>query len=592
MRPITWLHISDFHLREQHAGPQDAVLSSMLADIALRRKAGISFDFILASGDLAFSGKGAEYGLTASFFDEMSAVSDVPRERIFCIPGNHDVDRNRQTTAFAGARLKLRSQNDVYPFLSSIEERETLLKRLENFKRFQETYFGGQGRTWTADGLGYVSSLEIGDVRIAIVGLNSAWLADGGFSDHGMLLLGEPQVRETLKQAKCKNPHIIVGMCHHPLQLLQDFDRRPSQRLIEEACHFFHCGHLHEPEAHESARVDSRCLMLAAGASFESRDSHNAYSIVTLDLLHARRVVKFIRYNPADGTFSYESDRTYPIDINATRQCSLGELAKAIGGHIPAASWPNYLAALLLEMQAEVPIPSGASFFFGSLDLLVRQPDSDLKAKTLSFIAVGNLIRLFFDRLSLADILRRHGEAVGQYSEMLQHLCKTKSDLRDKLTGRERDAQMLAGVEPLQPFAHTIALLDQLKAEEDWNVLRDQAERHIASPDHTLSRKAKRILALCLARSTERADRERAAANYRDLVEADNAEAEDSAALATALSAIEDYPAAKVAILSGMTKFPSSADGFADIGQKIVEATGDREFREQLLALKAVRRAQ
>jgi hypothetical protein len=591
MRPITWLHISDFHLREQHAGPQDAVLSSMIADIARRRKIGMSFDFILASGDLAFSGKGAEYGLAASFFDELSAASELPRERIFCIPGNHDIDRTRQTTAFAGARLKLRSQNDVYPFLSSIEERETLLKRLENFRKFQESYFVDQVRTLTPDGLGYVSSLEIADVRIAIVGLNSAWLADGGFSDHGRLLLGEPQVRETLKQAKCENPHIIVGMGHHPLQLLQDFDRRPSQRLIEEVCHFFHCGHLHEPEAHESARLDFRCLTLAAGASFESRDSHNAYSIVTLDLLHARRVVKFIRYNPADGTFSYESDRTYPIEINATKQCSLGELAKAIGGHVPTASWPHYLAALLLEMQAEVPIPSDASFFFGSLDLLMRQPNSDLKVRTLSFIAVGNLIRLFFDRLSLADILRRHGEAIGHYSEMLQHLCESNSDLRDKLTGRESDAQTLAGVEPLQPFAHTIALLDQLKAEEDWNVLRDQAERHIASPDHILSRKAKRILALCLARSTERADRERAAANYRDLVEADNAEAEDSAALATVLSAIDDYGAAKAVILSGITKFPASADGFADIGQKIVEATGDREFREQLLALNAVRRA-
>src|ERR1700686_1188621 len=111
MRPTTWLHISDFHLREQHAAPQDAVLSSMLADIERRRKAGISFDFILASGDLAFSGKGAEYGLAELFFGELSTVSGVPRELIFCIPGNHDVDRNRQTTAFAGARLKLRSQN-------------------------------------------------------------------------------------------------------------------------------------------------------------------------------------------------------------------------------------------------------------------------------------------------------------------------------------------------------------------------------------------------------------------------------------------------------------------------------------------------
>ena len=552
----------------------------------------MSIDFVLASGDLAFSGKSAEYGLAGAFFDELSVVSGVPRERIFCIAGNHDVDRERQTTAFAGARLKLQSENDVYSFLSSAEERETLLRRLINFRSFQESYFASQVRTWTADGLGYVSNLQIGDVRIAIVGLNSAWLAEGGYSDHGKLLLGEYQVRDALQRAASAKPDVIVGMCHHPLLLLQTFDRAPSQRLVEEGCHFFHCGHLHEPETHDTVRAGFRCLTLAAGASFESRDSHNAYSIVTLDLLHARRAVKFIRYNPADGAFSYESDRTYPIEVSATTLCGVGELARAIGGYNSAAAvWPHYLAALLLKMQAEVPIPSGAEFFFGSVDLVEGQPDADLKTKTLSFLAIGNIIRLFFGRIPLADILCQHGEAIRVYAEMLHRLCEANSDLRDTLASRERNARMLAGAEPLQHFAHTIALFDQRKAEQDWDGLREQAYRHIRSPDPTLSRKAKRMLALCLAKSTVRVDREQSVEIYRSLAEVENGEAEDHAAFAAALSAIEEYSAAKAVILSGIAKFPASADGFVEIGHKIVEATGDREFREQLETRRAGRRA-
>ena len=583
MRPITWLHISDFHLRTNHAWPQDAVLSAMRADIKRRRNIGLSIDFILATGDLAFSGKSPEYDLVASFFDELSVVCAVPRERIFSIAGNHDVDRERQTTAFAGARLKLQSENDVYSFLSSSEERETLLKRLENFRKFQDLYFGGQERILTADGLGYTSSLEIDDVPITIIGLNSAWLAEGGLFDNGKLLIGEAQVRDAVRLAASANPNVIICMCHHPLMLLHNFDRQPSQRLVEETCHFLHCGHLHEPEAHDTARAGFRCLTLAAGASFESRDLHNAYSIVTLDLLNARRAVKFIRYNPADGTFSYELDQSYPIETTATKPCGVGELAEAIGGDgSAAAAWPNYLAALLLKMQTEVPIPAGAEFFFGSVDLVAGQPDDELKTKTLSFVAVGNIIRLFFGRMSLADILRRHGGAVHLYAEMLQRLCETNSNLCERLASREHNAQLLAGIEPSQPFTHTIALLDHLKAEEDWDGLRDQAARHIGSPSHTVSLKAKRMLALCLARSTERADRERAVAIYRDLAGADNAEAEDYAALATALSAIEDYSAAKAIIQSGMIKFPASVDGFASIAQTIIEATGDREFRQQL----------
>lgn len=306
MRPISWLHISDFHLRASHAWPQDAVLSTMRDDIVRRRAAGATFDFILATGDLAYAGKASEYGLTGAFFDELAAATAVPREKIFCVPGNHDIDRDRQTMSFAGARLKLQSENDIYSFLASREEVETLMMRQENFRKFQKTFFAGQERTPTADGLGYVSLIEVNDIRVAIVGLDSAWLAEGGMPDHGKLLLGEKQVMDALRIARAAAPHIVIATGHHPLEWLQDFDRRPTRRRIEKECHFFHCGHLHAAEAHDAAGHGSRCLSLAAGASFESRDSHNAYSVVTLDLSHARSTVKFVQYRPADGTFPYE----------------------------------------------------------------------------------------------------------------------------------------------------------------------------------------------------------------------------------------------------------------------------------------------
>jgi hypothetical protein len=96
-----------------------------------------------------------------------------------------------------------------------------------------------------------VSRLTVDDVRIAIAGLDSAWLAEGGAADHGNLLIGERQVINAINLAQeCDDPpHIIVGMAHHPFHLLREFDRRTVQNRVERACHFFHCGHLHEPEA-------------------------------------------------------------------------------------------------------------------------------------------------------------------------------------------------------------------------------------------------------------------------------------------------------------------------------------------------------
>jgi hypothetical protein len=54
MRAITWLHISDFHLRESQAWAQDVVLSAMLKDIVRQRERVDKIDFVLATGDFVF----------------------------------------------------------------------------------------------------------------------------------------------------------------------------------------------------------------------------------------------------------------------------------------------------------------------------------------------------------------------------------------------------------------------------------------------------------------------------------------------------------------------------------------------------------
>ena len=52
MRQVHWLHISDFHMREEQSGSRSAVLSAMIEDIRRRREAGPEVDFVLATGDL------------------------------------------------------------------------------------------------------------------------------------------------------------------------------------------------------------------------------------------------------------------------------------------------------------------------------------------------------------------------------------------------------------------------------------------------------------------------------------------------------------------------------------------------------------
>jgi 3',5'-cyclic AMP phosphodiesterase CpdA len=119
MRPIVWLHLSDLHLKASDVWSQDIVLKAMCGDIDRMRRDGVRFDFILISGDLAFSGGATEYGLVETFVDALCRAAGVPKESVFTIPGNHDVDRSRQKMCFAGVRHILQSQSHVDAFLGS-----------------------------------------------------------------------------------------------------------------------------------------------------------------------------------------------------------------------------------------------------------------------------------------------------------------------------------------------------------------------------------------------------------------------------------------------------------------------------------------
>jgi predicted MPP superfamily phosphohydrolase len=586
-RPICWLHISDVHMRVTTGWSQDVVLKAMCDDIERQRKDGISADFILVTGDLAFSGQADEYKLVASFFDALVSASGVHKDRIFCIPGNHDIDRERHKMCFLGCRYFAQSQNQIDELLAPTDDLETLLKRQEHYRKFQSSYLNGQLREWTADGLAYVSSLTIEDLDIAIVGYDSAWLAEGGMGDNGKLLIGERQVINGVQLTNKINAPIVIGMAHHPSHLLQDFDRRPVQKRVQASCHFFHCGHLHEPETMTAGLEASGCLTLFAGAAFDTRHSQNTYSIITLDLLQGNRTVKTIQYHPASGAFAFASSDEFPIEITPYGTCGVGELAKAMAAyHQPLSPLSHYLSALLLDQKTELPIlPGKNNYVFGSYAVLAAQPDSELKGKTKQFVAFKNVLRVFYTRISLAEIFARYGDAIANYGAALDKECKAHQELKQRLADLEKDAQTIATTDTTSAFSNTLYLLDELAVAHDWALLRVQAARHLNSTDQTLALHAKRLIALSLAHSTEASDKASAVAHYQALIHESTSLPTDNGNLANLFLEMERFDDAKSVILEGIEKFPPSAtEYFSPIGLRIAEAAGDRTFRQQLHA--------
>ena len=585
MRPIRWLHISDIHLRTDTAWSHDVVLNAMQQHVETNRSAGIVADFVVVTGDIAFSGSADEYCLAVEFFDALQPASGVPKERIFCVPGNHDIDRTRETMCFDGARRQLLGPNQVDTFLGGGDNLSTLLKREEQFRDFQMSYFGNQDRARTADGLGYVHRLVIDEIRISIVGLDSAWLAQGGVDDHGKLLIGERQVINAVDLAIKTDdpPHIVLCMAHHPLHLLHDFDRRPIQSTIDDRFNFFHCGHLHEPETRLVGNSRSRCLVVAAGASFETRETLNAYSIVTLDLARSVSNVDVFRYSSLIRAFSTSSQEEYEVDVNPQKTCTISNLAMAIGEYDRSLNrWAHYYSALLLDYKSEFPIRAQDGLAFGSLVLARVRDGDDLGRLTFDFMTFRNVLRVLYGPLQLYDILCTHGSVIQRFNEGLSSICNEHPLLVGRLDQCDQEARAISGMSDSPMPSYTISLLSDLAVNHEWEELRGHAVRNLQSSEPSVRTYSRRMLALGLSHSEDSSEKAEAIEIYQELISAHSAEFIDLGNCAELLFRTGKTDEAMEMVLTGMCQYRERCDVFLSIGHRIVAETGDSKYRVAL----------
>ena len=92
---VTWLHVSDFHLSDKDTYyDQMVILNALVSSVKRLCKEDHNPDLIFATGDIANQGKANEYDHATRFFDELLDAAGLTKNKLFIVPGNHDVDRN------------------------------------------------------------------------------------------------------------------------------------------------------------------------------------------------------------------------------------------------------------------------------------------------------------------------------------------------------------------------------------------------------------------------------------------------------------------------------------------------------------------
>jgi formylglycine-generating enzyme required for sulfatase activity/3',5'-cyclic AMP phosphodiesterase CpdA len=299
------LHLSDLHARgsrEPAPWRRRRVLGpAWEQNLDALREDG-SFDLLCMTGDLAFSGDASEYAEVTDFLMATLDRLGMQRDRLFLVPGNHDVHRDTEADAWRELRGHM-SHHDAAAFSHwlaggkaprGVDDglRDLVLRRQADYRDWLEHTLQ-RGELLPARSphqrLGYRKTLRLPGqpFDIHVLGLDSAWLA-GDDADSRNLWLTEDQVMRLATDDRGNPlPGFRLALIHHPLTDLADGEH--CRRLLAGSAagtrplvDLLLRGHLHETEPETWADPERTLRQLAAGCLYESDRYPNACIAMTV----------------------------------------------------------------------------------------------------------------------------------------------------------------------------------------------------------------------------------------------------------------------------------------------------------------------
>lgn len=299
---IRILHISDIHfrspdgdipewrreqvLREQWRREHvlgekwEANLGDITAD-------GVPFDLVCLTGDIADWGLSEEYKRATGFLKNLMDTLNLPMQRLFLVPGNHDIHRPTEKAAWesireaAAATSKPTFSNWIAggaaPHGISDETREAVLLRTSAWRTWVADHLGCAhcaSGTNSHPRLGFHQEITLPNRPFALhmIGLDSGWLA-GDEHDQGKLQITEDQIWRNATNDGKPLEGLRVALVHHPLGECADGTR--AWKLLSEHADLLLRGHQHDPLAEIRRDPDRGLVVLAAGSLYEGSEGHN-----------------------------------------------------------------------------------------------------------------------------------------------------------------------------------------------------------------------------------------------------------------------------------------------------------------------------
>jgi predicted phosphodiesterase len=421
------LHLSDIHFREPECLQPDTdvykpIRTRLLGDVVgLCREKHV--DAILVGGDIAFKAHQDEFATATIWLKDLADRTGCRQDRIYVVPGNHDVDRSvcQSSRAVANAQGAIagaspeKMEAELRAQLRDADAGPALFKPLAAYNAFASPFAGyisPDKPFWTSN----LDEVLGGGVTLRLHGLTSTLISGLGNRDEapGRLYLSPLQ---TVLDPEADVLNLV--MAHHPPQWFVDHEEVEDSVNNKAPLQFF--GHAHRQRCTQTPSY----VRFSAGALHpdrNERDYQPGYNLIDLDVIGEgqHRVVKvrahvrqwqrnpdrFIAVQTRQSHDVWESDILFPSHathvVNPTKNRPAAESA------VPAEASP---VASAEEVAMSSPSTKDLVFRFFNLDdsqkrdLLVKLAlitENDLK---LSGEAIYNgALRLAAQRGQLEEL--------------------------------------------------------------------------------------------------------------------------------------------------------------------------------------------
>ncbi|MDR0816277.1 MAG: metallophosphoesterase [Desulfovibrio sp.] len=313
------IHLSDFHIKENSPISEDlikAIREAVKCEISNG-----DTTCILCSGDIAFSGKSAEYTLAEEFFKKLM-IEEFEDTFLIFTPGNHD-NYFLEDTSIRSSVLKDITTSDF----ATDEQIKACLSTQKNYLTFKKNLEKQNPSNEAL--LNQAYQIQHKEKMITIHSINSSFSCEKEGSEGKVFLpiecLGVPTIYSDYK----------IGLLHHTPNWFLSKKQRELRTFLLKNYDLIFFGHEHDtssytmsiPSNQSTNLIDQSTNLIEGGKIFSDTKKESTFNLIQIDFNEDNLKIVRFKYDPKSNIFRIISDNCIRIsDSKYSKQYS--ELSK------------------------------------------------------------------------------------------------------------------------------------------------------------------------------------------------------------------------------------------------------------------------